>query len=61
MALTHRTATLLLFLLYLLARLEGTWAEAFDMASAISRWVLMSTHDGVATLRRSCRVVCGEV
>ena len=37
------------------------WAEAFDMASAIFQCVVTVTHDGIATLRRSFRVVRGAV
>ena len=49
-----------LFTYSLLARLEGMWTEVFDMASAKLQWVLTATHDGLATLRRSTRVVRGE-
>ena len=59
---THRTAVSLEILLPLfLARLEGMWTEAFAMASAISQWALTVTHDGIAPLRRSFRVVRGAV
>ena len=59
---THRTAVSLEILLLLsLARLEGMRSEVFDMASALSQWVLAATHDGIAPLRRSFRVVRGEL
>jgi len=61
MTLAYQTAALLLLLFSLPARLEGIWTEVLDMASAKSRWVLKTMHDGIAALRRSLRVVRGEV
>jgi hypothetical protein len=43
------------------ARLEGMWTEVFAMASAIFEWMVTAAHDGIATLRRSFRVVRGAV
>lgn len=44
----------------ILTRLEGLWTEAFDMASGITENTPQSTHDGVATLRRSFKGVRGD-
>jgi hypothetical protein len=45
----------------ILTRLEGLWTEAFDMAAAIFDEAQRSTHDGVATLRRSFKGVRDDV
>jgi hypothetical protein len=46
---------------FILTRLEGLWTEAVDMASAIFDEAQRSTHDGVATLRRSFKGVRDDV
>jgi hypothetical protein len=45
----------------ILTRLQGQWTEAFDMAAAIFDEAQRSTHDGVATLRRSFKGVRDDV